>query len=338
MLALACVGVLTVAGAAPAAAVAHGPVAPVALDYLARVAHVPAGLDAKVVDGDQRVWLRVNPGLTVVVLDYRGAPYLRFTRSGVQVNRNSVMRYLNETPLASMPPAGLGPLTPPVWRRVSGGHDYEWHDGRVHALAATALAAGASFVGAWSVPILVDGRRSSVTGGLWYTGPPSVLWFWPIAVLLLCVSAAWRLRRPRLDQWTARLLALADLASLAVAGFGRELHGRPAVSAFQLVELAVILTFAGWGLFRVLVQRPGAISYIAIAIAALWEGLGMVPTLLHGFVLIAVPAFVARAATVSALGAGAGLFLMAIRIYDWQDQPSAAGAAIDENDSVWGIA
>ena len=257
ILALVCVGVLTAAAAAPTAAMAHGPVAPVALDYLARVAQVPAGVDAKVVDGDQRIWLRVDADLTVVVLDYRGAPYLRFTSSGVQVNRNSVMHDLNETRLAQVPPAELGSVTPPVWQRVSGGHDYEWRDGRLQALAATARPAGVSFVGAWSVPLLVDGRRSAVAGRLWHAGPPSVLWFWPMAVLLLCVPAAWRLRRARLDQWTARLLALTGLASLAIVGIGRELHGRPTVSAFQLFELAVILTFSGWGLFRVVMRRSG---------------------------------------------------------------------------------
>ena len=57
----------------------------------------------------------------------------------------------------------------------------------------------------------------------------------------------------------------------------------------------------------------------------------MIPTLLNGFVLIAVPAFVARAATVSALGAGAGLFLMAIRIQDWQDEPPSADAVMNDN-------
>lgn len=50
--------------------------------------------------------LRVSPSETVVVLDYRGAPYLRFSRSGVQVNRNSEMFYPNQTPVGS-PPSSL---------------------------------------------------------------------------------------------------------------------------------------------------------------------------------------------------------------------------------------
>ena len=46
-------------GLFPAAASAHGPVAPIASSYLARVSQAPVGLDAKVIDGDQRMWLRV---------------------------------------------------------------------------------------------------------------------------------------------------------------------------------------------------------------------------------------------------------------------------------------
>jgi hypothetical protein len=90
--------VAALGGALPCVAGAHGPVAPVASAYLARVSSVPSGVEAKVVDGDQRMWLRVGPGETVVVLDYRGAPYLRFSRAGVEVNHNSTMYYTNQSP------------------------------------------------------------------------------------------------------------------------------------------------------------------------------------------------------------------------------------------------
>ena len=125
---------LAVMAAVPDAAAAHGPVAPVATSYLARVSSVPAGIEAKVIDGYVRMWLQVSPSLTVVVLDYRHAPYLRFSRSGVQVNLNSTMYYLNQTPVAETPPADLRPSTPPHWQAVSSRHDYEWHDGRLQAL------------------------------------------------------------------------------------------------------------------------------------------------------------------------------------------------------------
>jgi hypothetical protein len=331
-----------VLAAFPTAAAAHGPVNPVALDYLARVGSAPGGLDANVVDGDQRMSLRAPANQTVVVLDYRGAPYLRFSRSGVEVNHNSAMYYLNQTPFVLKPPANLGPRTPPRWEQVTGGHDYGWHDGRLHALASVAHPTGASFVGTWRVPILVDGRPMAISGGLWHADPPSIVWFWPIAVLILCVIAAWRLRRAALDQWTARLLGLAALGAVAAAAVGRGLHGRPDVSVVQLVELAVVLAFVAWALFRVTIQRPGFFTYLVIAIVALWEGIELVPTLLNGFVLIAEPAFVARAATVIAVGSGVCLLLMIFRLHDLELDKREAEHSVEqldgEDEDAWELA
>jgi len=338
MLALAFATVVVPVATSPSPALAHGPVAPVALDYLARVTEVPEGLVAKVVDGDQRMWLRVPAGETVVVLDYRGAPYLRFSPVGVEVNKNSAMFYLNQTPLALTPPARLLRTTPPKWEPVAGGHEFGWHDARLSALAATAIRPGADYVGRWRIPIVLAGSPSAISGGLWHADPPSIVWLWPILVIVLCTLAAWRLQDPRLDSSTARLLALGALAAVATAAIGRGLHGRPGLSVFQLVELGLILTFVLWGLFRVLVQRAGYFSYFAIAGVALWQGLTMIPTLFNGFVLIALPAFVARAATVLALGTAAGLWLMVFRLFDQREESSPTGEFEQDDDGAWELA
>jgi hypothetical protein len=312
-------GVLVALGAFPRAAGAHGPVAPVASSYLAKVTSVPPGLGAEVVDGDQRMWLRVVPSETVVVLDYRGAPYLRFSGSGVEVNHNSVMYYFNQTPVAAVPPSNLTATTRPSWQRVSAGRDYSWHDGRLHALATVAIAPGLTNVGRWTIPIRTGGRRSSISGALWHAPSPSIAWFWPIVVLLMCVVALWRVRRPSLDRAAERVLAVAALAAITVAAFGQELHGRPAVSVFQIVELGVVLAFVAWRLFRLVFGRPGYFSYFAISFVALWEGAQLAPTLLNGFVLIATPAFVTRAAADVCFGCGFGLLLLASRIGDHEE-------------------
>lgn len=305
--------ILLAALLAPASAQAHGPVAPVATSYLARVGTLPAGLDAKVIDGYLRLWLRVPPSENVVVLDYRGAPYLRFARSGVYVNERSTMYDLNQIP-ALNPPIDLGRDTPPRWQRVSGGHEYGWHDGRIGALADTALAPGASYVGRFSIPILLDGRLRAISGGVWHAQRPSLVWFWPIVVLLACLAAALRLRRRRLDERLARVLAFAALGTVAVGVAGRELHGRPTVEVEQFVVLAIVLALVGWALLRVLRRRQGLVLEILIAFAALEVGWQLAPTLVHGFVLIALPAFLARAAAVLGLGVGAGLLVLVLRL------------------------
>ena len=324
--------------AAPGAAQAHGPVAPVASSYLARIERLPPGIDAKVVDGDQKMWLRVPGTETVVVLDYRGAPYLRFSATGVEVNRNSTMYYLNQTPVALAAPANLTPSTPPHWQRLGGGHEYGWHDGRLHAFAAVALAPGTRFVGPWRVPLLVDGQLSAISGGLWYAPDPSLVWFWPIVVLLLCVLAAWRVRIASLDARVARALGIVALLAIGTAAAGQELHGHPGVTVLQLIELAAILAFVAWALQRVLLRRPGYFTYVVIGFVSLWQGVLLIPTLRNGFVLIAIPAFVARAASVLGIGAGLSLLLLGFRL---ADNAAASPAADDraaersEDETAW---
>ncbi len=137
--------------------------------------------------------------------------------TGMEVNHNSSMYYLNETPIAQTPPANLSPTARPSWHRVTSGHSYEWHDGRLHALASVALAPDVSFVGRWRIPLTVDGQLSSISGGLWHADDPTIVWFWGIVVLVLvaCVLAAWRVRRPALDQLVARGLAVTALTATA---------------------------------------------------------------------------------------------------------------------------
>jgi hypothetical protein len=297
----------------PGAAEAHGPVDPAATSYLARVRQLSAGLDAKVVDGDQRLWLHAVAAETVVVLDYRGVPYLRFSAHGVQVNHSSSMYYSNQVPAEAVP-AGLGPRTPASWEQVSGGHDYEWHDGRLHALAATALVPGATYVGRWSIPVRVDGRPALIAGGLRYAPNPSLVWFWPIVVVIACVLAGLRLGREELDVRIARVLALGSLIAFAVAAAGEQLHGRPDVSAGQLVLLALQLAFVVWGLGRLLSRRHGWFGFFLIAVGTIWEGASLVGVLVHGFVLLALPAFAARTAVVACLAAGGALLPVIFRL------------------------
>jgi hypothetical protein len=298
----------------PSVAQAHGPVNPLASSYLAQISAVPAGLEAQVIDGDLRLWLRVPRDHTVLVLDYRGAPYLRFSARGIAVNTNSEMYFLNATPIPSAPPAGLTAASRPRWQPVSDSDAYEWHDGRLHALATVAIAPGASYVGAWRIPINVDGRVSAISGSLWYRPAPSPVWFWPAAVVLLCVLAAWRLHEPALDLLVVRVLAVALLAAIAVATAARNLHGRPRVSVLGLGELGVVLILVGWTVGRVMRGRAGALTFLLIAVVGVWEAVVLLPALLHGYVLAAVPAAVVRVVAVVCLGASPSLLVLASRL------------------------
>jgi hypothetical protein len=290
----------------PATASAHGPVDPPASSYLARVSQVPTGLTVMVIDGDQRLWMRAAPQRTAVVLDYQGAAYLRFSPRGVQVNKASAMYYLNQVP-AQLPPPHTGPRVAPAWSTVTHGHAYGWHDGRLHALAATALAPGATYLGRWQVPVRVDGTPTAIAGGLYYAASPSIVWFWPVLVALACVLAARRLRRPELDERVARVLAAIALAGFTVAVIGQELHGRPSVSVGQGMMLGVALAFVAWGTWSLARRRHGWFTFFIIAAVALWEGASLIAVLVDGYVLLAVGPVLARVAVAACLSAGVAL-------------------------------
>jgi hypothetical protein len=304
-------------GLLPAAARADGPIAPIATDYRATLTHSPPGVQAKIVDGYLTLWLRVPDRATrVTVLDFRGVPWVRYDPAGVQINTSSEEYYLSQTPVPESVPANLTARTPPHWIAVSSGRSYEWRDGRLHALASIALAPGASYVGSWRIPLLVDGRPSELSGAIYHRGAPSIIWFWPIVVILACVLAAWRIRDPDLDRRLSNGLSGTLLLGIAVAAIARYLHGRPSVTAGELAELAVILALVAVGAVRLRSGRSGYALALLVAFAALWAGLTIAPALTNGYVLLALPALAVRVAAVVLLGGGFGLILLALRALD----------------------
>jgi hypothetical protein len=305
---------LVAAGLLPAHASAHaGLSAPAATSYLARISSAPVGVTAKVVDGDQRLWLRIAPGVTVVVLGLRDEPYLRFSRRGVEVNTRSTTYFLNRA-RPQTPPPELGPRTPPGWKRLTAGRSTSWHEDRLHALALASHPSGDSFVGRWLVPIVVNGRRTTIAGGLWHAARPSLLWFWPLALVLACIPALLRLRDAHWDVAAARLLAALALGAATAARLGRELDGRPTVSAGQLALAAVTCALA-LGLAALFLARDWrTLAGVAIGIAAVYQGLALVGTLRNGYVLAAIPAWAERTASVTSLAAGAALLLVVIAL------------------------
>jgi uncharacterized membrane protein YqjE len=330
---IAALAVVAVLAGFPAMAQAHGPSAPIATSDIARVAQLPVGTRAKVIDGDQRLWLSVAPRATLIVLDYRGTPYLRFTASGVDVNRNSAMYYLNLNP-SEAPPPGVRPATPPNWSRASTGHTYSWHDERLHALATVATAPGESYMGRWSIPVRVDGRPSVIAGGLWRADAPSLVWFWAIVVLDACMFAAWRLKRLELDLRLARWFSVAALAGIVVAAIGRELHGRPTISAFQLITLAIFAAFVIWAARRLVQHRATYFTYFAIGFVAIWQGINLIPTLLHGFVLAAVPPSLVRVACVVCLGCGIAMLVLPLRMVSEAEPDDELGELVGEDEML----
>jgi hypothetical protein len=322
--------------ALPLAAQAHGPVDPAASHWQARITHVPAGLSARAVDGDLRLWLRASPRLTVEVLDYNRAPYLRFSPAGVFVNRNSAMWYVNESPPVT-PPLSLKATTPPSWQLVSSGDSYLWQDGRLQALSRTVLPAGSDDAGRWSVPLRIDGRAAAIGGDLLHRRDPSPVWFWPILVALACVLAGLRLRRPALDRRMAAGLAGLALAGFVVASVGHQLHGRPDVTVGQLIVLGLELAFTAWGVAWLARGRHTWLTLFIVAGVVLWQGISLAGTLTDGYVLLATGTVLGRLSEIACLAGGAGLlpivFVMAERAGIGRGRSGPHGGESDQTPS-----
>ena len=276
-----------------------------------------------------------------MILDYRGVPYLRFSRSGVAVNHNSAMYYLNQTP-AEVPPSNVGPARTPRWSSVSGGHEYSWHDGRLHALATVALAPGQAYVGRWSIPVRIDGHLAAISGGLWHAEDPSIVWFWPIVVLLACTLALWRVRRRgsrsarrRPGAW----VRVVDRDRVCGRSRGICMDG-PRCRCCQLITFAIIVAFVVGRFARCCFGVPGT-SRTSRSRSSRSMGGCSAGADVAEWVRARGGAGVRRAvAAVVCLGCAAALLLFSFRLVDLQPDESDDGEEFedefdDEGDHAW---
>jgi hypothetical protein len=281
----------------PGAAQAHHTAVPVvALDYRNHVvaASVPAGVRASAEDAGRKLRLSAEPGHEVVVVGYEGEPFLRFNRSGVWAAVSSQtargLRLVRGTYSNGA-----------AWTRVTAGHSLAWADAR--SWAPSSALRGRHLV-RWSVPIVVDGRRTAIRGELIRAAAPT-LWPWVVLAVLPLVAAAVALRRRRwLWAVATGLAALAGLATLAdLGGFAT---GGLSVSAdrWLLLAVEVALTVVALGLLAR--PRVRLIAMAALAAFAVLQALSELAVFRHGVVVSGLPATAVRAAAALALGAGIG--------------------------------
>ena len=296
----------------PATALAHGRNAPVATSFRAKVDHVPTGaaVEAKVVDGDRKLWLRVPSSSTLIVLGFRREPYIRFDPGGVDLNMRSPTTYLNQ-PRPQYAPAGTSASARPDWKRVTSAHAYSWHENRLHALERLVHRGDARVVGRWSVPVEVGSEAGAIAGTLSYVpGPGRGVWL--LAVIAAALAALTAAARNR--QATEVVLSVLALTAALVARLGRELYGRPGVPVTSLVLAAVSCVLAFALLRALLTTRGERRQLVALLIGglALYQGLTLAPTLTKGIVLAALPANVERAAVATALACAVATLAVAM--------------------------
>jgi hypothetical protein len=303
----AAVAAAVVAGslAVPATANAHLRTGRVAVDYEATVTplrpSVARALAVRVYRADLALGLRVLDGHRVVVLGYTGEPFLRLDAGGAYASRSSLTA------------AGLGLVgrhSGTGWQLVSRSPRLIWHDARVRGLPA-----GVEH-GRWAVPVLVDGTRTELTGALTRAPrPPAWPWLALGAAFAAGTALVLALRRPMLLRPAATLLGwICAVATILLAsGFALA----TTASEGTWVEAVNEIVFALVGLaFLVRGSRDTrAIAGGALGLFALAVGLKGVPVLLHGVVLSALPAGVARAAVALAVSAGAAATVVGLVVF-----------------------
>ena len=278
--------------ALPAQASAHGRAPTVALDYRLHVSTSAPGIRVRVLDGDRSLQLSLDGAGRVVVMGLIDDPVLRIGPDGVWGNAAS------PTALADriVSKQGRG------WVHVDGGRTFAWHDHRL----APPPASKPGLAGRFTIPILVDTRRTAIVGSFWRVPRPAIWpWLAGAAVLAGLASGLAALRRGWRSYLTVALGTLAGVgALLAVTTFaardapnGRvawlQIGGGIAVAA-ALASLLVVLHG------RRRVHAAGIIGGIAAA-----ASLGSLPVFWHGVVISALPATTARLACGLALVGGA---------------------------------
>jgi hypothetical protein len=142
------------------------------------VAQALEGLEAQVLNNDDRIQVVYDGDETLVVEGYRDEPYLRFSPGGrVEVNRRSPAAYLNEDRFAKVAlPAQADHEAAPQWRTVANTGRYDWHDHRIHWMSKTTMPPQVEDEGErtkvfdWDISMTVAGRPLEVRGTLTWLG------------------------------------------------------------------------------------------------------------------------------------------------------------------------
>jgi hypothetical protein len=177
------------------------------------------GIDVWIVGGDSFVMLRADRGTTVEVIGYRGEPFLRFLASGeVEENRASVTYFASRSRYGADVPDDITPSTPPDWRRVAGNGTYAWHDHRSHWMnpfEPPGKDPGDVILEA-AVPLVVDGRSTTVTVTSVWEPPPSPTPTWWGAAIGIVLAVIVVIRR----RSTQTVSAIAAVLGVHAAAFG----------------------------------------------------------------------------------------------------------------------
>ncbi len=143
-----------------------------------------AGLDVRILGGDDQLSVTNHTTNAITVLGDEGEPYVRLRPDGaVAVNVNAPSFYRDGGPAtAAAVPATASSDATARWQTVATNGTYAWHDRRIRGAA-----------GSWSIPLRVGPRTATIRGTLARAansdggGTNPIIFFGPVAFVLAAV-------------------------------------------------------------------------------------------------------------------------------------------------------
>lgn len=166
-------------------------------------------LDFSVGNYDDFIALSNRSGETVLVMGYRGEPYLRFLGNGqVEANTRSPAWFANRDRYAETAvPGAADPDAVPRWKTVATEGRYSWHDHRSHWMGKgvppqVTDRSRRTEVFDYAIPIRVADRPAELTGTLFWVGSGGGAPVWPFVLLggLVLGGVGWLLYRRRRER------------------------------------------------------------------------------------------------------------------------------------------
>ena len=165
--------------------------------------------------------------------------------------------------------------------------------------------------GDWVIPILVDGRRAEITGGIQRLRKP-MLWPWLIVLALFGGGGAAiaRVRQPlALATSCIALGAIAGAAAVVTAlSFAFDAYASPGTWIAGADE--AVFAAAGAGVLIWAPPSAGVGAGLGLGLLGLAVGLSKGQVFLHAEVLSALPGTAARVFVTTSIGAGAAAALL----------------------------
>jgi hypothetical protein len=254
-------------------------------------------------------WVRVtNQGAAeIVILGYRGEPFLRLSQNRVRINElSSTAAETGQTP-GNPPSTDLA--AGPRWVQTRDGDSATWTDARIDPPERSS--------GSWELPLVVDGQQVTVLGTRELIPPPSP-WPWVAALGLLAAAVAaigW------MRSWHRPMAAVIGVGILAFVlhllgtGFAPQQNGPVfgwvgvgAVGAFSLLigGVAVVSTLRG--------SESAPDRVVTVGIMVLLLAATDISVLWNSQLPFAGPAVLDRGLTVLTYAAALGLLVGGARL------------------------